>query len=194
MANIPYQPVRLIETGTAPEPNVYNIPAAGGQTLTEGDFATISAGVLSKAATNATVASLAGLVRAGNDTVFHEGSPAKRTLFGFDQGGTALIPGTNANPSLIGLGGGIQLEISLDQGTALAQSLVGTQVGLKYDATTGYFTVDPTQANKVAQIVAISGGPDAILGGGGAAGVGNGVIGDNGGRVVIQMLSGLALQ
>lgn len=190
---IPYQPIRLIETGSAGEPNVYSIPAAGGQTLTEGDIATIAGGNLSKAAANAAISTIAGLVRAGNDSVYHTASPSKTSIFGFDQIGTALMPGTNANPQIIGLGAGIQLEISLNQATTLAASLVGTQVGLGYDATTGYFFADPTAANKIAEIVQVSGGPDALNSPAGATGIGNGALGDSGGRVVVQFLSGLAL-
>lgn len=189
---IPYQPVRLIETGGTPEPTPFNIPAAGGQTLTEGDFATLAGGNLSKAAANAAIGTLALFIRKGNDTVYVESAPGERTLFGFSQQGTALIPGTNANPEGYGLQG-LQFEISLNTADALAASLVGEQVGLGYDATTGYFFADPGAANKVATIVAVSGGPDALNTGFGATPVGNGEIGDNGGRVVIQFLAGTAL-
>lgn len=190
---VPYQPPRLIESGSVTEPNLYNIPAAGGQTLTEGDFATIAAGVVSKSAANPTAASIAGLVRCGNDSVYHTGAPSKTTLFGFDQSGTALIPGTNSNPQIIGLGAGIEVEISLNQATTLAQTLVGTAVGLGYDATTGYFFADPTAANKPFNIIQISAGPDSQNSVAGAAGVSNGVIGDLGGRVIIQANTALAL-
>lgn len=190
---VPYQPPRLVETGSVQEPNVYNIPAANGQTLTEGDFATIAAGVLSKSAANPTAASLAGIVRCGNDSVYISPTPSKTTLFGFSQQGTALIPGTNANPQVIGLGNGVQVEISLNQATTLAQSLVGTAVGLGYDATTGYFFADPTAANKPFTIVQISAGPDSQNSVAGPAGLSNGVIGDSGGRVTIIANTALAL-
>lgn len=189
---IQYQPVRLIETGGTPEPTPFNIAAAAGQTLAEGDFATIAAGQLSKAAANATLASLAGIVRKGNDSVYYNANPSKTTLFGAAQSGTALIPGTNQNPEVFGLQG-LQFEINIINTHTLAAADVGTQVGLNYDATSGYFFVDPAQANKVAEIVAISGGPDAQNSAVGAAGIGNGVIGDSGGRVVVQFLAGTAL-
>lgn len=190
---VPYQAPELVETGTAQFPNIYaTIPAAGGQTLTDGDFATISGGNLSKAAANAAVGTIAGLVFAGNDTLYRSASPSKTTLFGADQSGNALIPGTNQCPRIIGLSQ-VQLWISLNQATTLAASLVGTQVGLGYDATTGYFFADPSAANKIAQITEVSAGPDSQNSGVGAAGVSNGTLGDSGGRVKISFLSGLAL-
>lgn len=189
---VPYQAPELVETGTGNEPNVYQIAAANGQTLTDGDFATLSGGQLSKAAANAAVATIAGLVFKGNDSLYRSATPSKTTLFGADQSGNALIPGTNQNPGIIGLSQ-VQLLLSLSTGTTLAASLIGTQVGLGYDATSGYFFADPAAANKIATIVDISAGPDSQNSGVGAAGVSNGSIGDSGGRVKISFLSGLAL-
>lgn len=196
MATIPYQAPQLVETGTASEPNVYaTIAANGGQTLTDGDFAILSSNKLSKAAANAAVTTIAGLVFAGNDSLYTLAGGAftrGSSIFGPDQSGNALVPGTNQCPRIIGLSQ-VELWISLIQSTTLAASLVGTQVGLNYDATSGYFFADPAQTNKIAQIVEVSAGPDSLNSSVGAAGISNGVLGDSGGRVKIQFLSGLAL-
>lgn len=73
----------------------------------------------------------------------------------------------------------LPVEISLVNSVAWSQLLVGTQVGLTLDATTGWFVADPTQSNKVATIVQSADGDFRTLG----------QTGDYGKRVLINFLT-----
>ncbi|MDE2098155.1 MAG: hypothetical protein KGL39_12950 [Patescibacteria group bacterium] len=192
-ATIAYAAPRWIPSGPVQVPNIYQIAANGGQTLIEGDIAILSSNKLSKAAANAAVSTIAGLVQAGTTTVYYNASPSTTTLFGYDQSGNALIPATNQNPRVLGFTPGMLFEMSLNQATTLATSLIGTSAGLNYDSTSGFFFVDTTQTNKIFTIVQISGGPDSLFPAYSVAGAANGVIGDSGGRVIVAALSGAAL-
>jgi hypothetical protein len=192
MATIPYQAPRHVPNGLVTEPNIYQIPTAA--TLIEGDVTTISAGVLSKAAANAAIATVAGFVRAGTvDSYGGQAGTSRSSVLGPNQAGNALIPGTNNNPQVIAFTPGIMWELSLNQATTLATTLVGTQAGLNFDATSGFFFVDTTQSNKIFEIVQVSGGPDSLFPPFASAGAGNGVLGDSGGRVYVIALPGAGL-
>lgn len=186
-ATIAYQPIRLMNVG----PNAENdaiisyYPLANGQTPIEGDILTISSGQLSKAAANA--AAIAGMAMFASTNIYHAFSGAGTGLnFGPDQTGTALIPATNQYMGLVQFDNNMEVEINLSQATTLATSLIGTQVGLGYDAGSGFFFADPAAGNKIATIRMIPGGPDAPAN---RLGLSNGVIGDSGGRIVIQFLA-----
>lgn len=185
MANtIAYQAPRLHGAGplATDDPNLNKFPFTG--TLVEGDIVFLNSGVLTKAAANQ--AALAGMIPAGSANIYHAASSAGVGLnFGPDQTGTALMPATEQNLGLVEFSGGVQLEISLNQATTLANSLIGTQVGLNYDSTSGFFFADTTQTNKIGVIVLLPGGPDAPRG----PQVANGQIGDLGGRVVIEFIA-----
>lgn len=185
MANtIAYQAPRLHGSGPLAEddPNINKYPFTG--TLVEADIVFLNSGVATKAAANQ--ASIAGMVLAPSANNYHAASSAGVGLnFGPDQTGTALVPATEQNLGVMTFGGGILLEISLNQATTLANSLIGTQVGLGYDAGSGFFFADPTAGNKIGVIQMLPGGPDAPRG----AQVGNGQIGDLGGRVVISFIA-----
>lgn len=192
MATIPYQAPRMVPNGLITEPNIYQIQT--GSTLIEGDFATLSAGSLTKAAANAAIATIAGMIRAGTtDSYGAVAGSSRSSILGPNQAGNALIPGTNDWPQIIGFTPGLAIEMSLVQSVTLALSLVGTQAGLNYDATSGFFFVDTTQSNKIFEIVQVSGGPDSLFPAFANAGAANGVIGDSGGRVIVVALSGAAL-
>lgn len=186
---IAYQAPRLLNSGPSAmdDPIINKYPFTG--TLVEGDILFLSAGVLNKASANQ--ASIAGMAMAGSGQVYHAASnPGVGLNFAQDQTGTALVPGTEQNLGLVQFDDGIRLEINLIQSTTLAASLVGTQVGLGYDATSGFFFVDPGQTNKIAYITQIPGGPDMPFVGSTTRGfLANGQIGDSGGRVVVAFLA-----
>lgn len=184
MATIQYMAPRLHGSGPLGEddPSINKYPFTG--TLAEADIVFLNSGVATKAAANQ--AAIAGMVMAPSASIYHAASNAGVGLnFGPDQTGNALIPATEQNLGVLIFSSGVWLEISLNQATTLANSLVGTQVGLGYDATTGYFFADPGAANKVGIIELLPGGPDAPRG----AQTGNGQIGDLGGRVVISFIA-----
>lgn len=185
MANtIAYMAPRLHGSGPLSEddPNINKYPFTG--TLNEADIVYLNSGVATKAAANQ--ASIAGMVLANSSSIYHAASGAGTGLnFGPDQTGTALVPAVEQNLGVMTFGSGVMLEISLNQATTLANSLIGTQVGLGYDATSGFFFADPTAANKIGVIQLLPGGPDSPRG----PQTGNGQIGDSGGRVVISFIA-----
>ena len=187
MATIAYQPIRLLNVGPNAEGDaiIGYFPLAGGQTPIEGDLLTISGGNISKAAANA--AALAGMALFASSQIYHAFSNAGSGLnFAADQTGTALVPAINQYIGVVQFDNSMEVEISLNQATTLATTLVGTQVGIGLDGTTGFFFADPSAGNKVAVIQKVSGGPDAPSG---RLGLSNGVLGDSGGRVVIQFIA-----
>ncbi|MDE2100963.1 MAG: hypothetical protein KGL39_27200 [Patescibacteria group bacterium] len=195
-ATIGYAAPRWIPNGAVQVPNPYQVALNNAQTLVEGDFAILSSNKLSKAAANAAVATIAGIVRFGNtDSYGGVAGSSRSSILGPNQAGNALIPGTNNNAMVFGFTPNMAFEMSLNTATTLAVSLIGAQAGINYDATSGYFFVDTTQVNKIFTIVQLPGGPDALYPSfQSAGGAQNGVLGDSGGRVIVTALTGAALQ
>jgi hypothetical protein len=88
---------------------------------------------------------------------------------------------------VVTLGAGTTLEMSLNANTGGWSPLLnGTQFGLTLDATTGWFTADTTQSNKVGYIVAQR--PGVYIGP-----TQSGNPGDVGARVIVQFLASALL-
>jgi hypothetical protein len=194
VATIAYAAPRLVPTGPIADsdPSYNYYPFTG--TINEADFLTLSAGVAAQATQSAIggagPTALAGLAIFPQTNVYHAFSGAGTGLnFGSDQTGTALVPATNQFIGAVAFYFGARLEISLNTAITLANSLVGTQVGIAY--VSPFYVADTTVTNKVATIVQLPGGPDQPAG---RAGISNGVLGDSGGRVIIEFNIASAIQ
>lgn len=98
-----------------------------------------------------------------------------------------LVPSDAYLLYVTGLGYGQYVELNLNQNTALSQGLIGSTAGLTLDSSSGIWTVDPTQSNKIFTIIEFRQG--VLIGP-----TGSGSFGDLGARVVGYFNSGLLLQ
>lgn len=158
---------------------VLSRPVVGGQTVKDDDVLILSGGDVESAATNPASA-LAGLALHASGNVFAGGAAGASVAKGASPFG-AFTSGFNdpevTNMHFVPFHNGNQFEFSLATTVALADTLVGSQVGLVKDAS-GIYCVDTAGTNKVATIVQIVRGPN------------NGVVGtDNGGRVIVDFIA-----
>lgn len=144
------------------------------------DILILSSGVLSKAATNATVATIAGIALKNSGAIYATAAPGIGTLFGASTVGTVLTPGLPLQMEISPLVNGIFVQMSLAQ--AVAATTPGTAVGLLLDGTTGYFVADTSQSNKIGTIVSVVTQPSQPW-----------VITDTGVRVIVQINAATAL-
>lgn len=163
-----------------------------GSTFTAANPLTNSIGA-QRAATNASTGILGMAACASNETYFDgyggsftAGTPGSR--LGSTNTIDPLTPTEAPNGYVVGLGQGTLIEMNLNSASgAFSYNLVGTTAGITLDATTGWFTVDSTQSNKVVTIVdhrpGVYIGPTA-----------QGNPGDLGARVIVEFTSGLGLQ
>lgn len=117
----------------------------------------------------------------GTGGSFLTGNPG--SLFGGSMSVPPLMPDEAPRSYVCALGGGDLFEFSLNAASGgWSPLLITKQAGLTLDATTGWFTVDTTQTNKVCQIVdhrdGVYIGPTQ-----------NGNPGDTGVRVIVQFIS-----
>ena len=160
---------------------VREVPAGAGHTglaiINRADFATLAAGVLTRAATN-TATLIAGYVVASELSGFAGNvAPFENKVFGAGQG-PAVIPQNSGYVTLNPLQQ-IYIEINATATTGYqtggAQQVdIGSTGGLLLDTTTNLFVFDPTQANKIMTIYSKPLGPN------------KGVSGDLGARFVVQ--------
>jgi hypothetical protein len=163
-----------------------------GATFTASNPLTNSTGA-NRGATNLS-GSIIGLADSMSDETYFDGIGGSFTAgrassrLGATNSVAPLTPTEAPMLYVVGLGFGQLVEMNLNQNTAWSPMLLNTQVGLTLDATTGFFTVDPTQSNKVAVIVdqrpGVYIGPTA-----------SGSSGDIGTRVIVEFLpAALAVQ
>lgn len=148
------------------------------------DVLVLAAGVLTKAATNAAIATLAGLALKNYAALYYSAAGGTGALFGIGTTGTALTPGTPQQMEVNPWYEGTFVQMSLNQvwnpGVGVGP---GTTVGLALDAPTGYFVADSTQANKIGVAVALV----VLSSQQGAA------VGDTGLRILVQINNTTAL-
>jgi len=138
---------------------------------------------INQAATN--VATVYGLAVNSSLATFYSGPGGsfqvnEHALFGATNSAPPLTPAETYLGYVVKLFPYLPVEISLNVASgAWSPMLIGTQVGLTLDATTGFFTADSTQSNKVATIVANADGDFRTLG----------QVGDYGKRVLINFLA-----
>lgn len=179
MAAYGYLPPSVFVDGHTRTPDSQNLPFSG--TINLDDVLVLSSGVLSQAATNAAVTTLAGLALKPSSAIYYQAPPAgNATLLGTSTVGTVLTPGYVKNMEFLPLQQGSYLEMSYVQ--ALAAGTPGTLVGITLDATSTYFVADNAQANKVGTIVAVV--TDALR---------PWVVGDTGARVLVQINAATAI-
>lgn len=184
MATLTYDfPAIFIPEGVK-SPPVRKFTAGAGHTTTAiikaADLVALSAGVIARVATNASVG-IAGYAIFGELDTFGGGStatPYDAQLFGATQVNTALFP---ADPGQVAVNPlqQIFLEISLSATTGWVsggaqQSNIGTTGGVLLDAGTNIYVFDPTQSNKIMTIYSKPQGPT------------KGAVGDLGARVVVS--------
>lgn len=194
MALIPPQkPLVNFPASHGGSPSVLNLSVVSGQTVLDGDILALSSGQIQDAGVNAS-GSLAGIAQHDGASVFNQLVATEQGVFGTTQVGTLLTP-SPGQVIVATLGSPATVEINLTAVTGWVsggtyQVNIGSRVGLNKDGTTGYYLADPNASNKVATIVykPNSGNP-------GAAGVGDGGIGDLGARVgIVFDSSALAIQ
>lgn len=116
---------------------------------------------------------------------FMGGQPG--TLLGTTNTIPPLAPTDAYYNYVVGLGNGQLVEFSLNQNTAYQNNLLGSTAGLTLDSTSGIWTVDPTQSNKIFTITdfrqGVAIGPTS-----------SGSVGDLGVRIIGYFNSGLLLQ
>lgn len=144
------------------------------------DILILTSGVLSKAATNATVATLAGQAYKNSAALYATAAPGIGTLVGASTVGTVLTPGLPLQMDFDPFYQGTFVQFSLNE--AIAATSPGTAVGLVLDGTTGYFIVSTAQSNKIGTIVNAVIQPSQPW-----------VVGDTGVRVIVQINAATAL-
>lgn len=144
------------------------------------DILILTGGVLSKAATNAAIATIAGQALKASGSLYATTAPTSQTLFGASTVGTVLTPGLPLQMEVSPWMQGTQIEMSLVQ--AVTATTPGTLVGLTLDATTGYFVADASQANKIATVISVVSQPSQPW-----------VLTDTGVRVIVQINAATAL-
>lgn len=125
--------------------------------------------------------SIVGLANTDSNEIFFSGTGGSSGV-----GNQSLLGATNSLPPLLPndvlllyvtkLTGGTILEMSMRQTNYWSPSYLGQTAGIYLDATTGFYTVDPTQTNKVLTIIGTADGVPAICG----------TYGDQGKRVQVQ--------
>lgn len=144
------------------------------------DILILSAGVLSKAATNAAVTTLAGQALKSSLALYATAAPTIGTLVGASTVGTVLTPGLPLQMDFDPWYQGQFIQFSLNE--AIAAASPGTAVGILLDGTTGYFVASTAQANKIGTIVNAVIQPSQPW-----------VVGDTGVRVIVQINAATAL-
>jgi hypothetical protein len=201
LATIAYAPPQVqIEAYNTP-PGPRKAPAGTGHTGTAvilpGDFVTIAAGVLTRAATG-TNANVFGIANMGEQQIWgpYGGNSAVNVqgVFGTTQAlaGGPLIPEDSIDVAVYPLVGNQIFEMSLSnvtgwQSGGTYQANYGTTGGFLLDTTTNLFVFDPSQANKPLTIFAKAIGPNILLPSGVV--IGKGTVGDLGARVICFMNS-----
>lgn len=138
-------------------------------------------------------ANILGLAQTSSDATFFAGiggaisAGQNSSQLGSTNTVQPLVPSDAYQLYVTGLGYGQLIELNLNQNTALSQGLLGTTAGLTLDSSSGIWTVDPTQSNKIFTISEFRQG--ALIGP-----TGSGSYGDLGARVVGFLNSGLLLQ
>lgn len=145
-----------------------------------------------RAATNMS-ANILGIAQSSVDATFFAGiggaisAGQNSSQLGSTNTVAPLIPSDAALLYVTGLGYGQYVELNLNQNTALTINLLNSTAGLTLDASSGIFTVDPSQSNKVFTITefrqGVYQGPTA-----------SGTFGDLGARVIGFFNSGLLVQ
>jgi hypothetical protein len=139
------------------------------------------------AATNAS-GSLVGIAENDSNEIFFSGTGGSIMV-----GNQSLLGATNSLPPLLPLEVPLAyvcklidnaiFEFSLRQTIAWSPTLVNAQVGLYLDATSGFYTVDTAQSNKVAYIIGPADGVQSVVG----------TTGDYGKRVQVIFLNSATL-
>jgi hypothetical protein len=142
------------------------------------DILILTSGVLSKAATNAAVTTIAGRAMKNSAALYATASPGIGTLVGASTVGTVLTPGLPLQMDIEPWYQGIFVQLSLVQAYTANQ----VAVGLLLDGTTGYFVADSSQANKIGVIINAVVQPSQPW-----------VSGDTGVRVIVQINAATAL-
>jgi hypothetical protein len=135
------------------------------------------------AATNAS-GSLVGIANTDSNEIFFSGTGGSITV-----GNQSLLGATSSVPPLLPLDvqllyvtkltGGSVWEFSLRNTIIWSPTLIGSAVGIYLDPTTGFYTMDTAQSNKVATIISDVWGVEAQVG----------YVGDTGKRVQVQFTS-----
>jgi hypothetical protein len=182
MAAIGYR-LPSVKAGNQPNqnPQIGSLPVTSAQTINLGDPLILGSGTVESSGSNPSGA-LIGLAL-HDSGAFFAGGAAGSTVSKYSTPFGAFTSGFNlpetSNMHFVYFNNGNQFEFSLKSSTSLAQTLVGTEVGLQKDGTTGYYYVDTGASNKVATIVEIVQGPETFYG----------TIGtDTGGRVIVEFL------
>lgn len=156
-----------------------------GSTFTASNPLADSTGV-GQAATNV-AGSIAGMAINDSNENFYAGPGGSTNV-----GSQSLMGSTNSLPPLTPLEPPLDyvlklnacwIEMNLRQTIPYYPSLIGTQVGLYLDATSGWFVADTSQSNKVATIVQQAAGVPGV----------QGSYGDLGARVVVQFIASTLL-
>jgi hypothetical protein len=183
MAVIPYQ-LPILSPDNAPSGAVItnHLPMASGQTSNKGDVLILTSGTVESTASNPSGA-LVGLALHDSGAVFAAGAAgsnaSSKYVTPFGKFTSGYNEGEVTDMHFLPFDADTEVVFSLDTAITLAQSLVGTQVGIDKDGTTGIYYVSTTPSNKVAVIRKIV-QPSAL---------GYGVIGtDTGGRVIVAFL------
>jgi hypothetical protein len=138
-----------------------------GSTFTAINPLTNSYGV-GPAATNVS-SGIYGLANTDSNEIFFSGTGGAITV-----GNQSLMGATNSLPPLLPfdtqglyvtkLSGGTILEMSMRQTTYWSPTYEGTTAGIYLDSTTGFYTVDPSQSNKVLTIIGSADGVPSVVG------------------------------
>ena len=182
MAVIPLQ-LPAIAPNQSPGGNIETdaLPIASDQTVYAGDVLILTDGTVESAATNPSSA-LIGLADHASGAVYAGGAPDS-TVSKYDTPFGAFTSGFNetdvTNMHFVRFNTEVEVIFSLNTSEDLAQTLVGSEVGIVKDSTTGIYYVSTAGSNKVAVITGIL-QPSAL---------GYGVIGtDTGGRVTVRFI------
>lgn len=175
-----YQPPAPVLPGNQRTLDSQTLPFTGANAID--DILILSSGLLSKAATNAAVTTLAGQALKPSTSLYATASPSPATLVGASTVGTVLTPGLPLQMEFSPWVAGTFVMLSLVQAVAVATP--GLAVGLLLDGTTGYFVADTSQSNKVGNIVRVVDSTPAYI---------PWVITDTGVRVIVQINAATAI-
>jgi hypothetical protein len=157
-------PQVYMPAGTTFQPPVQGYtPSAA---ILDGAICVLSGGTIATATAN--VASGIVGVAIQNSVQNYGGSiqttPALNGIFGYSQVNTPLVPADASLTKVAKVYSPALVEINLNITTGWVtggaqQANIGSAVGLSIDPSTGFFVADPTQSNKVAEIVEAVDGP-----------------------------------
>lgn len=188
MATILYREPAVFVPENAKSMPVRKLTPGAGHTTTaiiqRADIVVLTSGTIARAATNAS-ANIAGLTSHSELTLWKSDNTKSfdNQPFGFDASNTATFP-ADAGQMIVDPLQNIYLDLNVSNTTGWVsggaqQVNIGSTGGLLLDATTNLYVFDPTQTNAIMRIYAKIEGP------------GCGIVGDLGGRVRVQFISGL---